>query len=459
MKRTGILFLFALLLIAGVVEGQSGNSAPSGTYRWGQFYITFSGKDFTGSYMNPISGTFSVSRGRLTLNVKSGAEKGSGIPSKMNWTVVDANTIRDHENMFWKKEDTTGTKGSPNSAGGRDSGREAVLNEQQRQQQTQEQAQKAQVQQQQEEYASIPAEPENSFSFELTSKGDGIKITGYKGSAKEVRIPSSIQDFPVLEISGFARNTTITSVVIPPGITAIGDRLFQGCTNLASVVIPNSVTSIGTEAFKDCVNLASVNRFPDRIGDSAFQGCRSLTGTINLDGNVGNNAFAGTGFSAVTLSLRIYGRNISASVFADCLNLREATIVGRDLGGTTRGEGREQVTINQVLVPEGLFRGCTALTTVNLSRVTGISARAFSGCTSLTDIAIPASVTGGRQGEEYEYVSIGDGAFAGCSSLTTITIPESVTRIDSGRDAFSGCSGLSLRAQARLKQLGYSGSF
>jgi hypothetical protein len=354
----------------------------------------------------------------------------------------------------------TGTQGSPNSTEGRDRGRESEINEQQRQQQTQEQAQKAQAQQQQEDYASIPAEPENSFSFELTSDGDGIKITGYKGTAKEVRIPSSIQDFPVLEISGFARNTTITSIAIPPGITAIGDRLFQGCTNLASVIIPNSVTSIGTEAFKDCVNLASVNRFPNRIGDSAFQGCRSLTGTINLDGDVGSNAFAGTGYSAVTLSLTERGRNIRARVFADCLNLREATIVGRDLGGTMWVDVRMnqvQVTIEDVSVPEGLFSGCTALTTVNLSRVTGISARAFSGCTSLTDIAIPASVTDGRQG--YEYVSIGDGAFAGCFSLTTITIPESVTRIASGRDAFSGCSGLSLRAQARLKQLGYGGSF
>ena len=351
--------------------------------------------------------------------------------------------------------DTTGTKGSPNSAGGRDSGREAVLNEQQRQQQTREQEQKAQVQRQQEDYASIPAEPENSFSFELTSKGDGIKITGYKGTTKEVRIPSSIQDFPVLEINGFTRNTTITSVVIPPGVTAIGDRLFQGCTNLASVVIPNSVTSIGTEAFKDCVNLASVNRFPRWIGASAFQGCRLLTGTIDLNGNtVGNNAFAGTGFSAVRISLsgefphETEVARPGRSVFADCLNLREATIVGTNLGNTRQAFRGGEETIREISVPEGLFSGCTALTTVNLSRVSGISARVFSGCTSLTDIAIPESVT-----------QIGDGAFAGCFSLTTITIPESVTRIRFSSGAFSGCSGLSLRAQARLKQLGYDGSF
>ena len=54
---------------------------------------------------------------------------------------------------------------------------------------------------------------------------------------------------------------------------------------------------------------------------------------------------------------------------------------------------------------------------------------AFVGCTGLTSITIPNSVT-----------SIGGGAFYGCTGLTSITIPNSVTSI--GDDAFSGCTGL-----------------
>lgn len=54
---------------------------------------------------------------------------------------------------------------------------------------------------------------------------------------------------------------------------------------------------------------------------------------------------------------------------------------------------------------------------------------AFSGCSSLTSVAIPNSVT-----------SIGSSAFSGCSSLTSITIPNSVTSI--GSDAFQGCDNL-----------------
>ena len=54
---------------------------------------------------------------------------------------------------------------------------------------------------------------------------------------------------------------------------------------------------------------------------------------------------------------------------------------------------------------------------------------AFSGCSGLTSLTLPSSVT-----------EIGWYAFKGCSGLTTLTIPSSVTWI--GLEAFSGCSGL-----------------
>ena len=54
---------------------------------------------------------------------------------------------------------------------------------------------------------------------------------------------------------------------------------------------------------------------------------------------------------------------------------------------------------------------------------------AFSGCSGLTSLTIPSSVT-----------SIGESAFYGCSGLTSLTIPSSVTSI--GWGAFCGCSGL-----------------
>ena len=58
-----------------------------------------------------------------------------------------------------------------------------------------------------------------------------------------------------------------------------------------------------------------------------------------------------------------------------------------------------------------------------------IARSAFSGCTSLTSIEIPNSVT-----------NIDERTFSGCTSLTSIEIPNSVTSIYS--DAFSGCTSL-----------------
>ena len=76
------------------------------------------------------------------------------------------------------------------------------------------------------------------------------------------------------------------------------------------------------------------------------------------------------------------------------------------------------------------FYGCTSLTRIEIpSSITSIGGWAFSGCTSLTSIEIPSGVT-----------SIGDGAFAYCTSLTSIEIPSGVTSI---RDyAFDNCTSL-----------------
>ena len=77
------------------------------------------------------------------------------------------------------------------------------------------------------------------------------------------------------------------SVVIPDGVTEIGNGAFSGCESLASVEIPPSVTGIGRLAFRGCASLSSVE-IPSsvtEIGWSAFGGCKSLT-SVEFSGTV-----------------------------------------------------------------------------------------------------------------------------------------------------------------------------
>ena len=56
----------------------------------------------------------------------------------------------------------------------------------------------------------------------------------------------------------FQSYTSLTDVVIPNGVTSIGDQAFMGCTNLERVTIPDSVTGIDNWAFEGCQSLTDV---------------------------------------------------------------------------------------------------------------------------------------------------------------------------------------------------------
>ncbi len=185
----------------------------------------------------------------------------------------------------------------------------------------------------------------------------------------------------------------VTDVVIPEGVTRIGNQAFMKCKTLTSVVILEGVTNIGDGAFWECRSLTSVT-IPEsvtRIGEDAFLACESLT--------------------SITIPKSV--TSIGDGAFNGCKSLISITLPD----SVTGIEGR-------------LFRGCEGLTSVVIHEgVTSIGIWAFNGCKSLTSVTLPESVT-----------SIGNGAFGNCVSLTGITIPEGVTDIK--QYAFSGCGAL-----------------
>ena len=109
------------------------------------------------------------------------------------------------------------------------------------------------------------------------------------------------------------------------------------------------------------------------------------------------------------------------------LDLSEAKIVA---GGDAYVRFSENYYTSNDKLGDYAFSGCSGLTSLTLpSSVTSIGRGAFHGCWKLTSLTIPSGVT-----------SIGYSAFRGCSGLTSLTIPSGVTWIDS--EAFRGCSGL-----------------
>ena len=144
------------------------------------------------------------------------------------------------------------------------------------------------------------------------------------------------------------------------------------------MIIGNGVTSIGKGAFEYCTSLTSVTvgNSVTTFGDGAFHKCSSLTSvTINSD-TILNKDYS----SADNFLKSIFGSQVTKYI----------------IGPTVKG----------------------------------IGSFAFQGCSGLSSVTIPNSVT-----------RIGDNAFKGCSKLSSVTIPNSVTRI--GDNAFDGCSKLS----------------
>ena len=123
----------------------------------------------------------------------------------------------------------------------------------------------------------------------------------------------------------------ITSVVIHPGVTSIGECAFSWFPKLTHVDIADSVISIGGNAFKSCSSLTDIT-IPQRvthIGGLSFSGCTSLS-SITLSNNItsiGNAAFKNcTNLTSITIPSSV--TSIGSNVFDGCTRLNDIRYSG-----------------------------------------------------------------------------------------------------------------------------------
>ena len=124
----------------------------------------------------------------------------------------------------------------------------------------------------------------------------------------------------------FLNGEEIKDMIIPNGVTSIGNMAFLKCTSLTSVTIPNSVTSIGSSAFEECSALTSVT-IPNSVTSiemGVFYGCKGLT-SVDIPNSVTSIGISAFGMCSNLTSVTIGSgvNNISDRAFASCKELSD----------------------------------------------------------------------------------------------------------------------------------------
>ncbi|MBR1988039.1 MAG: leucine-rich repeat protein [Clostridia bacterium] len=175
------------------------------------------------------------------------------------------------------------------------------------------------------------------------------------------------------------------------GVKTIDQALFKDNTKLKTLVLSDGLMTIEDVAFSGCTALETV-QLPSTlttVGGYVFNGCINLSEVTIPSGSVlGNGMFCG------------------------CTNL---TTVNFEDGWSGS-------------IPASAFESCVSLSSIDLSKATSIGNQAFINCKLLTEASLTSSGT------------IGVSAFSGCSGLDSVEFSDGLTSIDNS--AFNGCTAL-----------------
>lgn len=270
----------------------------------------------------------------------------------------------------------------------------------------------------------------------LTHLGDRalLALTGIT----ELELPATLET-----IGAFAINScsALTELELPEGLTSIGDYALSSCAGLLRIEVPQGC-ELGKGAFSGDIKLAEAV-LPDDlkvIPDSLFMGCTKLTDTAIPESvtDIGKSAFSG----CIVLAEIDIGENverIGEGAFSGCIALTDIilpdSVKTMEKSAFSGCSGLKSVRLSHQLseLAESVFSGCSALTEVEVPEgVTAIGAYAFSTCSLLEKVTLPETLE-----------SIGDYAFFNCTSIKTLIIPRSVTSI--GENAFTVLDFLSVR--------------
>ena len=239
----------------------------------------------------------------------------------------------------------------------------------------------------------------------------------------------------------------LRSVVIPTNVTTVGYSAFKRCSSLTTVTFEkeSQLKTIGGDyyygAFSDCTALTSIEipASVETIGNTAFSDCSSLATVTFEKGSrlktIGNNAYYRcTSLTSIEIPASV--ETIEKKAFMHCSSLATVTFEKGSQLKTIAGDSYD-----------GAFSDCTALTSIEIPEsVETIEATAFKRCSKLATVTFEKGsqlkTIGGGYSSSSHFGTYSDyyGAFSDCSSLTSIEIPASVETIEA--TAFKRCSKL-----------------
>jgi len=209
-------------------------------------------------------------------------------------------------------------------------------------------------------------------------------------------------------------NEQLVELIIPDGVTHIGERAFSKCKNLRRVVLPESLVYIGTSAFSECERLEEIV-IPNNIKKlnyRTFADCKRLKRVVMADSV----------------------QELDWAVFSGCENLEKViwsdniTKIGKQLFLNCKKLKNITLPQNLEMLPDECFKGCHNLEITINQKITQLGNRTFEDCYKLS--TFPENI-----------ITFGENCFRNCRNLTKVILNNKIKELSNG--LFDGCIKLS----------------